>query len=54
LIKPEHRIFFALKDASQGYGFNINNWFLEKPVEFNINCSDFQSLIDRLEKEGVL
>ncbi len=55
MTKPEHWILFALKDASQGYGFDIHKWFLsEKPDEFDINNTDFRDLIDKLETQGIL
>lgn len=54
LIQNEHWILFALKDASQGYGFNIKKWFLEKPDDFDINNPEFVNLMDRLETEGIL
>lgn len=55
MIRPEHWILLALKDASQGYGFDINKWFLsEKPDEFVINNTDFRNLIDNLERNGII
>lgn len=43
-----------MRDASQGYGFDINKWYFEKPDEFNINPAKFQELIDRLEKDEII
>jgi hypothetical protein len=55
MIKPEVWILLALKDASQEYGFDINKWLqFEKPKEFDIHFTNFQSLIDGLEEKGIL